>query len=415
MGTPRTRSDSSVVPGASLTMYGKKYNGTTSDKDYYTTQSASMTADSSTESKTMNDVVTPNFLSRIKRGEIINNAMDSTTEIVTAPVATPFHRKTVNKWANDTLHGDTWDGSWAMTSESLGTFKTPGSVTMASIESLVDKAVTDAHANASSAELSLLMVAAEGRKTVDSLASIMYRVLKIAKALKKAEFSYLKRELSWKNLQERYMELRYAIRPLVYDAQGLCNALEAEKLAKSMRATARGFASDTWTDSDSYTTTSYYGATMTVNRKWTCVVDIRAGVLTDVELSHLSIWGMDQALETMWELVPLSFVLDWFIDVGNTIAAWTPSAGVKELASWVSITRVITSENWLGSIENTSSFDHWDEFSWSGKKTRVEVHKERRTNPNLSFWPSVNIQLDALKIADLAIILRQLTNRKRVI
>lgn len=413
----RTRGGNTVntSTGSAGSLYSKTWSSADDMSDYVESSPYPNLGDPDTFYEIMHDVNTPDFKRRIAQGQIINNPMDMTKVTEVRPKAASFTRESVNKLWNGSEYyysGQSWFGTKAVPNELLGTPLYFDSEVFATIDSLRHKAVTEAHANASSAELSLLMVAAEGRKSVESMGSIMYRVFRIVKAARKLDLKYIRKELTWKELQDRYMELRYAIRPLVIDAKGTMSALEESKAYKSTRATARGFASYSFTDEDSFTTQPDSGHELTIARKSAIVVDIRAGVLTDVVKTPVSVWGLDQPLETMWEVIPFSFIIDWFINVGETIAAWSPSAGVTELASWVTVHQNRVHENSLVGARNLGSYNYKNSFSWSGTRTITSEHKTRYTNPQLSVYPMSNIRLDTLKLLDLSIITKALFSKR---
>jgi hypothetical protein len=56
-------------------------------------------------------------------------------------------------------------------------------------------------------------------------------------------------------------------------------------------------------------------------------------------MSGLSSYDLINPASLTWELVPYSFVVDWFIPVGNTLAALTATAGLEFIGGFVSQTR----------------------------------------------------------------------------
>lgn len=358
------------------------------------------------QTRECDDVVTPNFHSRIARGEIINNDFDSWRRTVVEAVPTPFVYYDVKEGIENNQPyswGVKHYGNVPFLDWQLGDFlcdDVDPPTHRAEIDSLIDQAVTEAHANASSAELQSLTTAAEARKTVDSIGLILQRAYRILRAVKKADLKYLKRQISKKELSDRYMELRYAVRPLVYDAIGIINALEKSKQYESTRATARGFKRGTYTDA---VVTTIDGRD--INRTQNIDVNVRAGVLTDVKTSMPSVWGLDQIAETALELVPFSFVAGWFADIGNKVAALSPSLGVRQLASWVSVEEITFCLNsYAGTrVFDTSSRSDWTFYeTWSGSKSYLIEHKYRIKNPSFSVLPNIRVNLDTLKIIDLA-------------
>jgi len=228
--------------------------------------------------------------------------------------------------------------------------------------------------------------------------------------VRKADIRYLKRELTFKELSSRYMEARYALRPLVYDAAGVCEAWNKSTTNGYQRQTFRGYASDVYEVSDTFTSKSWWQATRTVKRTGTITVHARAGVLTDVEVSKLAVWGADAIIDAGWELLPFSFIVDWFWNVGKTVSSWMPRMGVRKLTSWVTVKSVATMINELESVSNLPNVPAWDAdsaFYWSGVKTRLETRVTRTPNPSREIMPHLNVRLDNLKLLDLTLIFKQ--------
>lgn len=368
--------------------------------------------------ETMQDTETANFHVRRARGEIINSPL--LLQVIENHPATPGAYNQFKHWYGTdtppTRYGESWVGSWAWPTDLWPSYL---SIDMSSLDddiaSLSDKAVTQAFANASSAEMAVLMTAGEGSKTVASIASILGRAVKILRAVRKLDIKYLKRQISYKELEDRYMELRYALRPLMIDAKQTLAALEKSKSLGLSRQTARGFASQTASANDTVPLTGIYETTGTVVRTCKLDVEVRAGVLCDVQTTNDSIFGLDQIAETAWELVPFSFIADWFVNIGDTIAAWMPSAGITHLASWVTVIQTVTQENSLGPLTLTPA-PHFTSFGFTWQNQRIKrvsklVH--RSPNPNLSLLPTVSVRLDPLKLLDLTVILRKIATRGR--
>jgi hypothetical protein len=429
MDVERTRSDTNLDSEVSHSMTIKSYYGPIALMQY-TSSTATAGYLKPYYTKDMTDVVSKEFEKRINNGEIINNPMSSTMIIFEPAKPEAVCRKEIKTTDNFVnVGGYSFEGTFPFLNSDMGNgLGIPGSYAD-QVATLKARAITRAHANASSAEISILMVAAEGRKTIASITETLARVAKLAKQLKRLDLqsatqttaSFRRSLRNYKKIAKRsgaslaadYMSVRYALRPLVIDVQNSLKALEKSEHYGKSRATARGFerASDEWNDviagTESDGTYLY-----DLRRKTRVTTDIRAGVLTDIDVSAMSNWGMDQILETAWEIVPFSFVIDWFLNVGQTIAAWAPSAGITELASWVT---VIQTETYNIDAENFSnvyapSNTVADQFDWSGHNKVTVIRKTRTIEPNLAILPSFKNRMDPLKTLDLAIILKGLTN-----
>jgi hypothetical protein len=175
------------------------------------------------------------------------------------------------------------------------------------------------------------------------------------KSIRKGEFLALVKQITPKDLADQYMEARYAIRPLYYEMKGYAAAFSYETGAALDRLTFRGHESDSKSVGDTIESpngTWFDGARrFFIERETVVNLDVRSGVLTQLETdSKLPAWGFTEVLESAWELVPYSFIIDWFLNVGNTIAAFTPDYGLRALASWtVATTSVVKTFRIAGS------------------------------------------------------------------
>jgi hypothetical protein len=279
----------------------------------------------------------------------------------------------------------------------------------------VDQAVTQAWSRASISEVQGLVSAGELNETVSSLFSIARRLIKVAKAIKRLDANALKKEFTAKELADRYMELRYSLRPLVGEISGTYKAIKTLGNVNK-RLTFRGAKTDLFSDTETVTNDSstwyVYGAHQVVDYERTInmSVKVRAGVLCETWADDLiAKFGLLDIPESMWELVPFSFVVDWFFNIGQKIAAFSYNYGLTALASWVTVERV--------ALRNTRVKEIRWEGDWPGNttvetcpcaQTALSVYRERVPNPELSALPSFNLNLDAFKLLDLVIMGRNL-------
>jgi len=57
--------------------------------------------------------------------------------------------------------------------------------------------------------------------------------------------------------------------------------------------------------------------------------------LTNPKVALLNSIGLTNPVSVAWELVPFSFVVDWFMPVGNTLEAMTAGHGLEWLGGWI--------------------------------------------------------------------------------
>lgn len=421
----RTRTEGAYTPGVVLPMgYMENYSGNYSAPEYHTTSSISSGSSTQTgQVKTMHDEVSPDFERQSGRGVIFNNAMDMTTTTKIDDVVSVFWDKSY--WTNTLSQcRNPSTGVWVncrqgqlrsrkcAVSAITGAFLT---TPVFDVESMKSRTLTAAWAKCQTSEIAALVTLAELEKTIQSLSSIFRRCYRIGKAIKKGRFGQLKGELTAKQLSDRWMEARYAIRPMIYDAKGILSALKKRAYTPRFTFRDRELSSDATTQSGTVTPTTILGSgsndfvayTKQVQR----TVIVKSGVLAAVdEVTQASIWGLDQPFEALWELVPFSFVVDWFFNVGKTIAAWTPNPGLRPLASWTIVDDTITRTNHI-----TGSWTTWNVSGANNPVFRVDagVYQEiirsryRLVNPALSVLPRFDVRLNGAKLLDLAIMMRK--------
>lgn len=405
MSRTRSRSSQSANVSTQLSSHYTVYD----DANWYDSPWAVVTGSGTSKSETTTDVVTPNYKQIICSGGIVNNPFSKTTIETYGPGAVSMRRqigfiRTPFRGDIDRQEYDT-TGTCYPACTSQVALLTPPTADRASCEA---EAVTAAYANVDASEMQALASAAESRKTLDSMVDISKRVLRIARSVRKLHFKELYGELSPKELSDRYLEARYAVRPLIIDAAQLCNALEKKR--EHVRQTFRGKASRTADLSDQVSGVNVAaGLLADLKRTANVTITARAGVLASVEIDEIVNFGLDQLAETAWELTPFSFIIDWFANVGDVIAAWTPNAGITQRASWLT-TRVVTSRanslisgsaRWPGTCDYRTIYVA--PFSYGDTTTTVE----RTTDPVASVLPVISINLDTFKLIDLGLILRK--------
>lgn len=365
--------------------------------------------------QTVEDVVTPNYRALQDQGVIINNPFKSTktTLTVTPPGALKHTYRTPNGYwcsAHSQYHDlvTSHEGQWRPNTPSRLLMDTALRSSLAStVKSL---ATTQAFANIDVSEMNALASAAEGRKTVDSMRAISLRALKIMRNVRRLDYRALRNEIKPKELADRYMEARYAIRPLVYDAIGVVNAVKSQ----------RGFVRRTFvgeeTRSGTITGSKLADQTLATmilgdwERSINYEISARAGVLCDCQITGDLVFGTNKFAETLWELTPWSFVADWFANTGDWIAAHTPNAGVRQLASWCTVREKITGVHKLVNVRSTANANGFTGATLSyapSTFTWEELVLTRTIDVGAASTPEFRMKLDEWKLTDLAIMTRR--------
>lgn len=140
-----------------------------------------------------------------------------------------------------------------------------------------------------------------------------------------------------------WLEARLGWRPFLLEADAIMNELANGDFSE--RQTARGQSSA----SESGQTSGWrncYGVEVYCVESSEVKCSVRTGILYEARVTPQQRFGLTwEAIPvSAWELIPFSFVVDWFVNVGDYIQAMTPKLGVKHLAGWTTVHTVCNSE-----------------------------------------------------------------------
>jgi hypothetical protein len=203
----------------------------------------------------------------------------------------------------------------------------------------------------------------ESVKAASSLASSAITVFRALKAFKRGRFKEVEKILGLQDGQvltglypaNKWLEYQYGWKPLLTDLHAqygiITSGLKDEKafLLSGKSSQMREY---------KYTDTVYESSPRITNRR-----DFKVQVLVQssfyATMSSAS-WraagqiGLLNPLEVAWELLPFSFVFDWFMPVGNVLEAMTARAGLTYVSGCTTFTtagdinlRAISSTNVL--------------------------------------------------------------------
>lgn len=389
-----------------------------------------------TGSKTCIDWIRSDYRQRIKAGEIINNPCEIT---LCEFVDQPFDRQ-VGYWnilpviqfsSNDPNYVPPTDipfykRGWLFwgtrpSSVYLGAPSDPLTWTlpMPSIpdeQGLIDEVVTEAYSKVDTSEVSALVSIGEARETIKFLADSALRLIKLYKAVRSLNFAAIRKNMTIAEFGKRYLEYRYAINPLVREMDDYFQAVFVKK-SYPVRQTFRSWKAGTIFDSGSpylvYNSATY--GTATAREEASVEYIIRAGVLCDIDLEKVDRYGLKNIAVSALDLVPLSFIADWFFNISQTLAAHMPNAGTRQLASWYSISKkerrvkhVIATTTPSTVVSGGVTYLNVVN-SWNNCRIEKNVHTYRRiADPDLRTFPQLKISLDGWKLLDLGLIVKQL-------
>lgn len=202
-------------------------------------------------------------------------------------------------------------------------------------------------------------------------------------------------------LESLWLEGRYGWRTLWYDMKDIDKAIQnLDEGRKRFRDKVGTTISGSSTRVDSIITS--YG-TLTLNTAYTDKIGIRGTVVADIEPPRFQF----NPITTAWELMRLSFVVDWVINVGQFLEGLSFLALAREYtaAGGLSITRKYSQTSSLALT--AGCFGNWNTSS-EGEGTLV-----RRVPSSVSTIPLPKLRLDGFKVLDLIALLIQAISRNK--
>jgi hypothetical protein len=191
------------------------------------------------------------------------------------------------------------------------------------------------------------------------------------------------------------LAVSYGLVPLIHDVYGACKALD-KRNPPELEVLRKQSGDVVGVDCQKLSSNSYWKYKNHVKGeiRAKCVVFY---VVDNPLYRKIDAFGLFNPLNIAWELVPLSFVVDWFIPVGNYLSSIVPPQGVKFQKGW---------ESWnaKGSSFNSTHIvpAGIGGATWDTEASTIEVVKGRNV---LGGFPRYH-----LVIPDLSLSKRQLAN-----
>jgi len=354
----------------------------------------------------MNDVVTSEYQKKSHQGAIINNAMDiDYEECDYKPLI--YDQYGYEYTQLNPVESDYYNGHY-YNSDGVPFMSAPDY--SSECQSMTTRAVQEAWAKVTTTDWASLVAIGEAGQTVKGTADILKRLGRIIWLLHNNKYGLLGKELHPDELLDRWMEVRYGIRPLVFELQDITKMLSSNKKVGD-RQTFRSHSKRTW-DDDASELVKVGGKRVgfNCNQHTTTEFEIRAGVLTQLEqYGLLQMCGITDIVPAIVDLTTLSFVMDWIFNVSSTIAAFAPDSGIKTLGSWTTATTTVTSTAQVSGIT-------WRDTNYpptfgnirSDPRKRVRKTVIRIPNPPRSVIPSFKLRMDMYKLVDLVAITKNL-------
>lgn len=284
---------------------------------------------SSGKTEHMTDVVTARYSKRRNSGELINSPMSRTVYTFKGAELYPtsWRWTNIDGWANGLNYGFHSDDPIGLRFRRLAFPESklpPWDDVQAGI------ALANARANASAPAAQLLVSLGEARETLAMLGSAVNLALKRTEPFRVLRKRYETGKLSYRDFLVEAANLdllvRYGIMPLVYDIEGYVKALSEPNRPdrRTARAVVRDSGNEHWVETGS----SGMVANITLDHDLTWTREYRATCLFEAVDDLQARLGLRLAdvPTAAWELTRLSFVADWFANIGEYVGSLTLGA-----------------------------------------------------------------------------------------
>lgn len=349
--------------------------------------------------KTISDTVIPNFAKRKANGEVMMNSMTlDYTERNCSEDSLNFGPHPA--WGRRVASGPL-ACVWSIPPSRPAWFATRKSDAAA-------RTLLRAHAKVSSENFQGLVTLAEAAKTARMLRNpfrqateLINRIVNRRYALDHLRFGQTRLDAS-KALASAWNEFRFGWKPILYDIEGMMEAFRNSRVEhqKPVRIVAR--ASDTdiqWVSHSNVNVVSKPGGiSATMVGDFDHEAKVSSGVLYELQDSSLlsANWGraglrLADLPASLWELVPHSFIVDRFVDVGVWLKAITPKPGVRILGSWTTtVDRQLNKHSLKTANLYVATPPATTYYATGGSYTEVIHEVSRVANPSLPPLPTVN-------------------------
>lgn len=151
-------------------------------------------------------------------------------------------------------------------------------------------------------------------------------------------------------MADKWLELKYGWKPLLQDVENLADALQKQGIdqPQHIKITASGR-----TTFDEPFTAVQPGAYLSGSSSANARAAVHLGAyfsVFDADLRVRSQLGLTSLGSVAWELIPWSFVVDWFVPVGDYVAAHSALAGLQFSQGYVSKTTQIQAQAHVNEI-----------------------------------------------------------------
>lgn len=265
------------------------------------------------------------------------------------------------------------------------------------VAALHNEAFTKALQRLADAKVNLPVAVAEASKTTQLITNTANRIFNAYRSFRKGRFRDTARYLgiSSGTVHKTWLEYKYGWMPLLMDVKNAAEFLAQQHVAKPIYLTGLGTASSQASYFQQLSRVhgwrSFSRASIT--RQSVATREVRVKIYARVvnsQATQLQQLGLTNPALVAWELVPFSFVFDWFISVGDYLQAVTALHGLTvEKAMTSSMTEWSASEQ-IAEASYVDSFVDYSAFTTNLKAKKRDYTRGSFTVSLLDLSPVRN-------------------------
>lgn len=344
------------------------------------------------ELSVISDVVTPDWRKRQRRGSIVMNDMQLSRSSRDTTAGTFTVGPHVN-WGTSVYTGDLM---------SLVEAAVPAAGINTDIGNMAQIALAKAYARMNASDLLGGEILADLDKTV----SMLRRPFQSARSLTMKMIRHRDKRIgktacsAAKAASSAWLEYRYGWQPIILDADTIIQStIQMKSGLNRQRLVARAQEADEASITSQFSGVIWLdpatasGTVKTTKRYRSCagVIYDRCDRGTSERVDRMLGYRPRDLAATFWEVIPYSYVCDWFVNVGDWIQAVTPDPTVEVKASWV--TSIVETTIEISNVSTSFDFNYgWcpPRVTYNGSlggSVRRSLTIARESNPALSFTP----------------------------
>lgn len=378
----------------------------------------------------MDDIVTPGFRELMQRGVFVNNPChkyEGRLEIQPHSGVDAVNTYTGSNPPTGAVLSNTLQSFGRVPDPSNSNFPV---ITLHDADQCRRQAANEAEEKSHQRDLMSMVDIAEFHKTVDLIRTNLGRLDALLNGAKAFRGSALKKKLRGRDGKYRYantpifkekprsagaklaaaaglhLEMQYGLIPLMSSINGLISALH-KKVVPPLGQTYRGSdrVADSYSLMNSVDIPLWVGSSTSYTAEYSVDVEYyyvaRAGLTTSYLPSFQGRLGMElRDLPTaIYELIPCSFVLDWFYDLGTAIEALTPIIGLHRTIVFESMIKEV-STTWRHKVIGASATNPADKINYAVYDREASITAITRTydrTPTLSVgFPKPDFHLKSI-------------------